>query len=485
MTNSFKNTVLNSFIWKFAEQCGVGGVQLIIGIVLARLLLPEDYAILIIAMVFISLSQIFIDSGFSSALIQKKEISDKDTSSVFYISLAVAIGLYLLLFICSPFIADIYSEPLITPVLRIMGITLLIGVFSSMQKVFISRDFLFKKLFFVSLIAGIISGISGIYLAYAGYGVWALVGQQLISALLTAVILQVLVGWKPKLIFSPPHAKSLFSFGWKLLVSGLIQQTFESIRNLTVGAFYSKASLAYYGKGEEYPKYLSTALDGTVQAVLFPAYSKYQDDKNMLKLMLHRALATNSFITFPAMFGLAAVADSFVALLLTEKWLPCVIFLQIFCVYYSLQPISSANLAAIKAVGRTDTLLRLEIIKKVVAYACLICTIPFGVVAIAFGAVVSKSLAVLINAYPNKRLLNYGPIEMAKDIFPFMLLSAIMAGILYCINFFGFSPLATLCIQIPLGILVYFGIAWLLRMETLTFVINTAFEYLHNLRHNK
>lgn len=482
MAESFKNTVVNSFIWKFLEQCGAGGAQLIIGIILARLLLPEDYAILIIATVFITLSQIFIDSGFSSALIQKKEITDADTSSVFYISLCVSILLYGVIFLASPFIADIYDEPLLIPVLRVLSLTLLIGVISSMQKVFISRNFQFKKQFIVSIIAALISGIVGIVLAFLGYGVWALVGQQLTSAILIALTLQILVGWKPKLLFSLTHAKSLFSFGWKLLVSSLIHQMFDSIRNLTIGAFYNKASLAFYNKGEEYPKYLSTSLDGTVQAVLFPAYAKYQDDKKALKFMLSKALSTNAFITFPAMFGLAAVAEPFVSLLLTDKWLFCVPFLQIFCIYYALQPITSANLAAIKAIGRTDTLLRLEIIKKIIAYGCLICTLPFGVMTVAVGALVSKTLAVLINGYPNTRLLGYTYKEMLKDLCPFILLSAIMAGIVYSIQFLGFSALITLCIQIPVGIIFYFGAAKLLRMKTLDFAVSTVLDYVKSLR---
>lgn len=485
MPSTFKYTVLNSFIWKFAECCGAGGIQLIIGIVLARLLLPEDYAIVIIAMVFVNLAKIFVDSGFSSALIQKKDIDENDTSTVFFISLLIAVGLYLILFISAPLIADVYIEPLLIPVLRIMGLILIIGVISSIQKVFISRNFHFKKLFFVSLIAGLISGVVGIYLAFSGYGVWALVWQQIASSIITAIILQILVKWVPKCLFSLDHAKSLFSFGWKILVAGIFYKICDSIRNLTIGVFYTKDALAYYNKGWEYPEYLSSALDGTVSSVLFPAYSRFQDDNETLKMMLRKAMSANAFITFPAMFGLASIAESFVLLLLTEKWMPCVIFFQIFCIYFSLQPISSANLAAIKAVGRSDILLRLEIIKNVIAYICLFATLPFGVVPIAIGMVLMKICAIIINVYPNKRLLNYSFIELIKDIVPFILLSGVMAGIIYCVSFIGLSPILTICIQIPLGILIYFGLAKLLHLKALDFIEETIKGYINSLLSRK
>lgn len=478
MTENFKTIAINSFIWKFAEQCVASGAQLIIGIILARLLFPEDYSIIIIATVFIGIATVFIDSGFSTALIQRKEITDADTSSIFYLSLIVSVFLYGVLFIIAPFIADIYNEPVLCPVLRVLGLTLIIGVVSSIQKVFISRNFQFKKQFIVSLASAIVSGIFGIIIAYLGYGVWALVVQQLCASLLSTLILIVLINWKPKLIFSATHAKSLFSFGWKILVSQLIYKIYYSIRSLTIGAFYSKSDLAYYTKGEEYPQYLINAIDGTVQAVLFPAYAKYQDDKIVLKSMLRNAMKMNAFITFPAMFGLAAVAEPLVSLILTDKWILCVPFLQIFCLNYALQPISSANLAAIKAVGRADIFLRLEIIKTIFLYMCLLCSLPFGVLAIAVSTVVSKIFAVIINIVPNRTLLNYTHMEMLQDIGPILLLSSVMAIIVSSINYFNLSNSITLCIQIPLGIIIYLFLTKLFHINTYNIIMSNLKKYL-------
>ena len=478
MSVSLKSTILNSLVWKFTEQLSVGIVQLVIGIILARLLLPEDYAIVIIATVFITLSKIFIDSGLSSALIQKKKIDDADTSSVFYISLSIALALYCLIFFGAPVIASIYNSPELVSVLRVMGLMLFIGVFTSMQQVFVSRQFLFKKQFLVSLISGLISGVVGVVCAVYGFGVWALVIQQLISAILIALLLQTLVKWKPKLLFSIKKSKALFSFGWKILVASLIGQAYESIRDLSIGAFYSKNDLAYYNKGYEYPTFLCTALDGSIAAVLFPAFTKCQDDRETLKLMLRRSIMVSSFVVFPAMFGLVAVAEPFVRLLLTDKWLLCVPFLQIFCIYQSIQPISSANLAAIKAVGRTDILLRLEIIKRCFGFICLFISLPFGVMAVAYGALIFKIFSVAINVFPNKSIFGYKYGEMLRDILPSVMLSMMMALFVYCVSFFGLPLIITLCIQIILGIVIYLCGAKILHMYAMDFVISSLKDYL-------
>lgn len=482
MSSTFKNTVISSFFWKFLEQCVVGSAQLVIGIILARILYPEDYAVFIIAMVFITLSKVFIDSGFQTALIQKKEITERDTSSVFYLSLAITTVLYILLFILSPVLAEFYETPLLTPVLQILGLTMFIGVFSGIQQVFVSRNFQFKKQFIVSISSALISGIAGIIIAWLGYGVWALVVQQVTMAVLTATILGILIKWRPKIIFSWENTKDLFTYGWKILVASLIEKIHDSIRDLSISTFYSKNELAYYSKGMEYPSFLGSALDGTVSTVLFPAYSKYQDDKVMLKEMVRRSITSSACVVFPAMFGLAAVSESFVELLLTEKWLLCVPFLQIFCMCYALQPISSACLGVIKATGKMNTYLKIQIAKTIFSFICLFCMIPLGVFAIAFGAFLLKIFAIFINSYPLKRLIGYSQLDIIKDLLPNLLLAIIMFCAVYCITFINLPVGATLAIQIIVGIMVYFGLAKLFRLKSLAYVQLSIKEFIQKKR---
>lgn len=475
--DDLKTSVLSSLFWKFLERGGVVGVQLIVQIILARLLLPEDYGIIALIVVFISISQTFVQSGLGTALIQKKEVTDADYSSVFYLSLGVALAFYCILFIASPIIAAFYNQPTITPVLRVLGLTLFFGAINTIQNAVIARNFQFKKLFVSSLGAVLLSGAIGIAMAYVGYGVWALVGQQLTSNIAICIIMWFTVKWRPILLFSLSRLEGLFSFGWKLLVSGLMDVIYNSLSSLIIGKLYPARMLGYYTTGQQYPNMLISNIDSSIQAVMLPAYSKNQDSRPLVKQILRRALVTSSFLIFPAMVGLAVIAEPLVILLLTEKWLMAVPFLQIFCAVYALWPIHTANLQAINALGRSDIFLKLEIIKKVVGVFVLTVTIPFGIYAMALGMVVTGIISTLINSYPNKLLLDYSFTEQWKDIMPSLFLALIMGGLAYSILFLGLSIWATLILQIVVGVIIYGGLAWLLRLESLTYVMRIVKEY--------
>ncbi|MBE6515656.1 MAG: lipopolysaccharide biosynthesis protein [Methanocorpusculum parvum] len=475
---NLKSTIISSLFWKFLQSCGTSGISAIVGIILARLLLPEDYGVIALITVFIAVAQIFVTSGLNTALIQKKEVDDTDYSSVFFLSLIIAAVCYAILFITSPFIAAFYGNEIITPVLRVLGLTLFFGAFNSIQNAVIARTFTFKKLFISSLGAVIISGIVGIIMALLGYGVWALVGQQFVSYIALCAIMWITVDWRPKLLFSIIRVKTLFSFGWKLLVSAQIDTIYNNISTLVIGKLYPANMLGYYTQGQQYPNIIVSNINASIQTVMLPAYAKNQDDKATVKQIMRRALTTSSFLVLPAMAGLAAVAEPLILLLLTEKWLLAVPFLQIFCCVYAMWPIHTVNLQAINGIGRSDVFLKLEIIKKAVGIIALAITIPLGIYAMAIGMIFTGIISTFINAYPNKKLLNYRPLEQWKDIMPSLLISAVMFGIVYTITFLTLPCWIMLIIQIPLGIIVYFGLAKLFRLETLTYILDTVKELL-------
>ena len=421
-----KSLVISSLIWKYLERIGYQGIQFIVSIILARLLLPSDYGAIAMITVFIAISEVFIQSGFSAALIQQKDVDDLDFSSVFYAGLAISIFIYLILFFASPLIAKFYNMPIITSVLRVLALVLIIGSINSVQISKISREMKFKKLFYSNLGAVLFSGSIGILLAYLGYGVWALVAQQIVFNLMSTVILTFTSGWRPKLMFSFERLKKLFSFGWKMLCSGLLDAVYRNIYNLVIGKKFSSETLGLYNKGEQIPKLVTVNIDGAISSVMLPAYSKEQEKKDKLKKMVKRTISTSSYLLFPLMFGLVATAEPVILVLLTEKWSGAIPFLRLLALVYMLYPISTANLQAIKAVGRSDYYLKLEIIKKVFGITVLFLTVPYGIYVMTVFHVITTFISTVINAYPTKKLLNYGYLEQIKAVLPALLLSIAM-----------------------------------------------------------
>jgi teichuronic acid exporter len=468
-----KSIVIASLFWKMMERCGTQGIQFIVQIILARLLLPEDFGIIAIVTVFISLANVFVQSGFNTALIQKKNADEIDFSSVLYLSLSLAAVLYLLIFGASNYLAEFFQEPQITLVLKVLSITLFIGAFNSIQNAYVAKNMMFKKLFFSSLGSVIVSGTIGIFAAFLGLGVWALVIQQLIGQLMVTIILWFTVRWRPHLLFSFKRVRVLFSFGWKLLVSNLIHILYMDIRTLVIGKIYDSSMLGFYNRGENFPKIIVNNIDGSIQSVMFPTFSAHQDNKQRLKDMIRRTIVTSSFLIFPAMIGLAVVAEPLVKILLTEKWLPAVPFLQIFCISYAILPVQTINLQAISAIGRSDITLKLQIIKKTFGLVVLVISIPFGVYAIAIGAVISAFFSMIVNIYPNKKLLAYSYYEQFKDVTPSLLLSLLMGAIVYTLNFMNLEACQILGLQIVAGVVIYIGLAKLFNIESLIYLIST------------
>lgn len=460
-----KKIVFKNFIWRFAERCGAQLVTFIVSIVLARILAPEDYGTIALVTVFTTILQVFVDSGLGTALIQKKEADDLDFSSVFFFNFAVCLILYIGMFIAAPFIAEFYNDSSLTSVVRVISLTIVISGVKGIQQAYVSRNMMFKRFFFSTIGGTIFSAVFGIVLAYQGFGVWALVAQQLTNTAIDTLILWLTVKWRPKLMFSWNRLKTLLVFGWKLLVSALLDTCYNNLRNLIIGKMYSSADLAYYNQGDKFPKVIVTNINTSIDSVLLPTMSSAQDDRERVKNMTRRAIKTSTYVMAPLMMGLAFCSVPIVHLVLTDKWLPCVPFLRIFCVTYMFYPIHTANLNAINAMGRSDWFLRLEVIKKIVGMAILLSTMWFGVMAMAYSLLLSSVLSQIINSWPNRKLLGYGYLEQIRDIAPAIILAVIM-GI--CVYFIGYIPLptiVTLIIQIVAGAIIYIVLSAILKLE--------------------
>ena len=482
---SNQKTFLSNLIWRFLERCGAQIVTFVVSIVLARLLDPQVYGTIALVTVIITLLQVFVDSGLGNALIQKKDADDTDFSTVFYFNIGMCTLLYLILFFTAPLIALFYEKPELTPVIRVLGVTLIVSGLKNVQQAYVSKNMLFKKFFFSTIGGTIGAAVVGIFMAIKGYGVWALVGQHVFNVVIGTIILWITVRWRPKKLFSWARFKGLFSFGWKLLVSALIDTLYNDLRQLIIGKKYSSEDLAFYNKGKQFPNLIVTNINSSIDSVLLPTMSKEQTNKEVVKSMTRRAIKTSSFILWPFMVGLGVCAEPLIRLLLTEKWMFCVPFLRVFCFTYAFHPIHTSNLNAIKAMGRSDMFLKLEIIKKTYGVALLLMSMWFGVMAMAYSLLLSTVISSFVNAFPNRKLLKYNYFEQIKDIFPSILLSAFMGGAVFCINFIGLPDILTLLIQVPLGVVIYVVGAKLFKLESFEYVLNLIKSFLKKKKTNK
>lgn len=466
-----RETIVKSFFWKLFERVSAQLIQFIVTIVLARLLLPSEYGIIALITIFISISDVIIDGGLNTALVQKKNADNIDFSTILYISLGMAMVMYTVMFFCAPAIAAFYGQLELVPIIRVLSISLFFYAFNSIQRAYVSKNMLFQRLFYSTLGAIILSGGIGIFMAYHGYGVWALVAQNTCSQFFTMIIMWFTIRWRPELIFSIERFKGLFNYGWKIFGANIITSLFVNARKLVIGKFFSPASLAYYEKGEQLPHLVMNNIFTSVQAILLPTFSNAQDDRSRVKSMMRRSTKMSCFFIYPLMVGMIVAAKPLVVLLLTEKWLPAVAFVQILCIANFFRPITISNLEAIKALGYSSITLKLEMIKKVVDIAILVISIFFGVYAIAWGNVLYNAVCVFINLAPNKRLLNYGIHEQIIDAVPTLLISFAMGASIYWIQLLVLPNIIILFLQFVLGTAVFLGLSWLFKEESFMYIL--------------
>ena len=467
-------SVFSNLIWRFLERCGAQGVTFIVSIVLARFLDPAVYGTVALVTVFTTITQVFVDSGMGSALIQKKDADDTDFSSVFWFNLTMCTVLYMVMFFVAPLISSFYHMPELTSIVRVLSLVIIISGVKNIQQAYVSKNMLFKRFFFSTLGGTICAAVVGIAMACLGYGVWALVAQMLCNTAIDTTILWITVKWRPKKLFSFKRLKALFSYGWKLLVSSLVDTGYREIRSLIIGKLYTTEDLAFYNKGQQLPQFIVTNIATAIDSVLFPTMSSAQDDRKRVKAMTRRAIKTSTYIMMPLMVGFAVCAEPLVRIILTEKWLPVVPYIRFACISLGFYVIHTANLNAIKAIGRSDVFLKLEIIKKVVGISILLATMWHGVYIMALFSIAASLADQIINSWPNKKLLSYGYKDQVIDMLPNIILSVFMGAVVYCVSFLGLNDWLQLIIQFFVGIIVYFGISHLIKNESYIYIISTV-----------
>lgn len=465
-----KKIIFSNLLWRFAERFGAKFVEFIVSIVLARILSPDDYGLIALVTVLITLLNVFVDSGMASALIQKKDADDWDFSTVFYFNVTLCIALYAIMYLVAPLIAEFYNDATLVPIIRVLSLTIVISGLKNVQQAYVSKNMLFKRFFFATLGGTLAAAILGIGMAYMGCGVWALVAQQIVNVAIDTLILWFTVKWRPKRLFSFLRLKGLLNYGWKLLVSGLINTTYENLRSLVIGKRYTASDLAYYNQGHKFPSFIVTNINSSIDSVLLPALSSVQDDRKRVKEMTRRAIKTSTYIMAPLMMGLAFTADNVVRLVLTEKWLPCVLFLRIFCITFMFYPIHTANLNAINALGRSDLFLKLEIWKKSVGIIALLITMNISVEAMAYSSLFISLCSQIINTWPNRKLLKYSYIEQLKDILPSILLAIAMGVCVTVIFPSGWPPVLALGIQAAVGAGIYIAGSIVFKLDSFQYL---------------
>lgn len=468
MTNSLKSKALSGVFFRGIELIGMQGIQLLVSIILARLLLPEEFGVIALLTVFIQISNCLVVAGFSSALIQKQKTSIEEESTIFFLNVILSWVMYGLLFYSAPYIADFYNQELLCPVLRWAALTLVINALCQVHSTLLTKAINFKALLKINLLALLISSITGISLAYQGFGVWALVGQQISSALSRTILFWCAGSWRPQLVFQLKCIKELFAFGSKLMISSLLGTVFNNIYVIIIGKIYTPTDLAFYTRSKQLPWVVMNTTSGVIQSVMFPTFSKIKNDTVRLKLCVQKVLKLLYFIISPVLIGLIVCSHPLVEVLLTEKWLPIVPYMQVLIIMYLTLPLQGINLEVFNSLGRSDIYLKLEVIKKILQVIVILITFKFGILIMIWGQVALGFVSIFINTYYAKLLFNYSALEQLRDIAG-SLFNAIIMGVI-CYNLISYLPENNILQVIFLGGIgapLYLLLSFLTRQESL------------------
>ena len=469
-----KKKFFSGVIWKFAERFLAQIVSLFVAIILARILTPDDYSVVGIVLIFFAFANVFISGGLNTALIQKKNADVIDFSTIFISSEIVALLIYFVLFFSAPFWSDVFHKEELTLIIRVMGLILPVMALKSVLCAYISANLLFRKFFFSTIGGTVFSAIIGLWLAQKGFGAWALVVQQMSNSIIDTLILFIISHLKLRLIFSFEIFHALFNYGYKIFISSLLNTAYGELVPFVTGMKFSPADLAFYVKGRSFPTLFATTMNSTLSAVLFPVLSKFQDDREKILKYTRLYIQVTSFVVFPAMLGLFICSDRFVLILLTEKWLPASIFIKIFCVSSMFSMIAIGNCETIKAIGRSDVFLIMEIIKKSTYFVIIVLFVFFckSPVVLAVSAIICTTVALIVNSYPNKKLIGYNYILQIMDILPSLLSAVIMCIPMYYVGKMRFSDISVFCLQVVFGIVFYLSICLLLKNKGLFYLVS-------------
>jgi len=463
--SSLRNKAIHGIAWSTIERFSVQGIQFVIQIIMARILGPEDYGIIAILVVFLAIFQVFVDSGFSSALVQKHDRSEVDYSTVFYFNIGISIIFFLILFFMAPFVARFYEAPILIPVARVVAFNLLINAFAVVPRVRLMVLIDFKTQAKVSFIAVVIGGATGIWMVYAGYGIWALVFQSLLNNGINTFLLWALSRWMPLWVFSIGSFKSLFSFGSKILLSSLLGTIFGNLYALVIGRKFTVQELGFYSRADQFVQFPLASITNIITRVALPIMCEEQNNDFFLKSIFSKFLRLSIYFVFPLMIGFAVLAEPFIFLVLTERWAPMIPLLQILCLAYAWVPFHAINLLVLQAKGRSDFFLRAENLQRIISLAIFIFTIPLGIIAICIGRVVSSILTLYISTYYTKKILDIGLMQQIKDVAPSFILSFVMGGLVFLFTRIGFANILTLLGGIAIGLISYIVGSILLKLK--------------------
>ena len=476
--NNIRNSVLGSFFWKLCERFLSQGIAFITSLILARMLEPTHYGVIAIVAVFTNLASVFINSGFATALIQKKDADDRDFSTMFFCSFGCSILIYLVLFFAAPLVAVIYNNPDLTLILRVYALQVPMSVYQSIQGAYISRHMLFRKVFIASAVNAVVSGTAGICAAFAGFGVWALVIQYLMGTVTNSIVLTFLIPWRPKRQFSKTSAKSMMAYGSRILAADLSGTFFTEVRSLIIGKVYTSADLAYYNKGMQIPQLLTNNLSAVMVSVMFPTLANHSDDLIQVKMMTKRSMRILAYVIAPCLLGLAAVMEPMILFLFTEKWAQAIPFGQILSIGLSVGILSDLSLQILKAIGRSDVVLGLEIKKKPMYVLLLIIGTQINVLGLAVAMLVYDLYATFINMLQLRKYIQYGLWEQFRDLFPAFSLSALMAVAVWLVPSME-SLILTLTVKVLVGAGIYLLGSAVFRMEAFHYILNIIKEKIH------
>lgn len=474
-----RNEILKGLFWKFSERMSSQGITFVISIVLARLLLPEQYGIIAMVQVFIVIANVFVTGGFTSSLIQKKDADNLDFTTIFYCTLTISVFIYGILFISSPYIEYFYEIEGLSLVTRVLGISLIITSYQTVQQAYVSRHMLFKKNFYATSLATSFSGVIGLLMAYGGFGVWALVAQSLSSIIINTITLMFIVPWKPSMNFSIDRAKQLMDYGSKILGSTLINTIYKEFNQLIIGKFFNASALALFNRGRSLPHLVVTNMDTTIRSVLFPAMSNYSDQPEKIKSLLRRGIKTGSYISFFFLTLLSVCSKPIVLILLTEKWAGCIPYMQVYCITQMFMMISGYNLQALKALGKSNEILKLEVFKKPVFIIFIIISANFSVMAVVCATLINSLYALILNMTPTSRCFDYSIKDQISDLLPAILLCIIVGITTLPISLLNLNNYLILVLQIIVGISVYIICSKICKVESFYYVKNMISEFVH------
>lgn len=476
MSNDLRNKTKKGLLWSTIERFSTQGIQFLFGIILARILSPDDYGIIAMPIVFLNLAQVFIDSGFSNALIRKRDLSEKDLSTAFYFNVAVGLVFYVILFCCSQYISSFYNTPILSGILKVTALTVLFNPLCAVHQALVTINLNFRIQAKISCTAAIVSGIVGVIMAYSGFGVWSLVVQQVSSSLLRTVMMWFFIKWVPQKIWSNDSFRYLWGFGSKMMLSSLINSLYQNIYPLIIGKYYTSGQLGYYTRAQQFSQLPSSNFTGIIKRVTYPVLSTVQDNDKELGMLFRRTLRVTFFVICPIMLCLFAVSDPLINVLLTEKWMPVSPLLKILCIAMVWYPLDALNLNLLMIKGRSDLFLKLEIIKKIFGFSILVIGVKYGFIALCSTAVVYSVFEILTDTYYTGKYFDLGLKKQISDIIPSFILSVIMAVSVMVINLFIRHSVLALIIDVIIGPMVYLLLSKFLGLRELeelkTFISN-------------